>query len=126
MQNLCADTYVLFSQAQSHISTVVYMYHKQRKFGVAKVLVNSIISLNFVHPKPNLALCTFADILDKFANLYAAKFISKQFGQTLATPNFHCLWYVQCICIYIRTYIFTCTCIDLQNPGTIPQELKSK
>ena len=36
----------------------------------------------------------FADVLDKFVKLYAAKFMAKQFCKTLATPNFYCLWYI--------------------------------
>jgi len=37
---------------------------------------------NFAHPK-------LADILDKCAKLYATKFITTQFCQTLTTPNFY-------------------------------------
>ena len=37
---------------------------------------------------------TFADILDKFAKLYGAKFIAMQLRQTLATPNFCRLRYI--------------------------------
>ena len=36
----------------------------------------------------------FADVLDKFIKLYAAKFMAKQFCKTLATPDFCRLWYI--------------------------------
>ena len=59
-------------------------YHKQRKFGTAKVCGKFTFSIK--PSKPNLAK-KFADILDKFAKLNATKSIVMQFRQTLATPN---------------------------------------